>query len=588
VGSADWIVVGAYLGCLVLIGVIQKRRAQGKVDDFFVSGRRLPWWIAGTSMIAASFASDTPLLVSGLVREYGIWRNWMWWGSAISLILTVFFFSRLWRRSLVLTEVELTELRYSGRPAAVLRGFKAIYWGFLYNCFVAGAWSVTGLSKVLQSATGLDPRYAILVCATIACVYSVLSGFWGVVATDCFQFVLAIFGAIACAYFSVKAAGGWSAMMAAVPAQKIAWIPDQGAMFTWFLSFVLVNWWAWKNTDGGGLLVQRMAACKNERHAVYATLWYNVFHYAVRCWPWVVVALASIALIPDSALPFKPGSKTARDHEMAYAIMITTVVPAGLKGLLIGWFLAEFMSSINTHTNWGSSMLVNDLYRRFWKPKAAEAHYVWVGRLATFAVMVGAVGSAFLTGDIAKSFEYVLQGSAAIGVVAAVRWLWWRANVWTEVVAMVLSPVTTFLLHPLWIQPHVLPWLGIPDNRLVTLLSIVLASCVPALLVTLLTPADRAETLRDFYRRVRPPGPGWRRIAAECPGVRSDLMLFKLLGLWILGVGAVYGMMYGIYAFLFHRPHAWLSASVAVLLLGGVVWAIRDVEDIGVQGRPNH
>jgi solute:Na+ symporter, SSS family len=267
----DWIVVGGYVACLVLIGSLQKKRAEGKVDDYFVSGRKLPWWIAGTSMIAASFASDTPLLVSGLVRSHGIWRNWMWWGTAISLILTVFFFSRLWRRSLVLTEVELTELRYSGRPAAALRGFKAFYWGLLYNCFVAGAWSITGLRKVLQSATGLDPLYAIVVCTAIAGIYSILSGFWGVVATDCFQFVLAIFGAVACAYFAVQAAGGWDAMMAnPAVASKLDFVPADPKMFLWFLSFVLVQWWAWKNTDGGGLLVQRMAACKNERHAVYA------------------------------------------------------------------------------------------------------------------------------------------------------------------------------------------------------------------------------------------------------------------------------------------------------------------------------
>lgn len=580
----DWFVVGGYLAVLVVIGVVQKRRAEARVDDFFVSGRKLPWWIAGTSMIAASFASDTPLLVSGLVREKGIWANWMWWGSAISLILTVFFFSRLWRRSLVLTEVELTELRYSGAPAAALRGFKAVYWGFLYNCFVAGAWSVTGLSKVLQATTGIAPMHAILVCAAIACVYSILSGFWGVVATDVFQFVLALFGAVACAWYAVKAAGGWETMMAAVPASKTAFVPGKGEMFTWFLSFVLVNWWAWKNTDGGGLLVQRMASCRNERDAVLATLWYNFFHYAVRCWPWVIVALASITLVPDEALPFKPGSTKARDHEMAYAILIRTVLPAGLKGLVIGWFLAEFMSSINTHTNWGSSMLVNDLYKRFWRRDASDHHYVQVGRVATVLVMLGAVGTAFLTGDIAKSFDYVLTGTAAVGVVAALRWLWWRVNVWTEIVAMTLSPLTTFVLYPLWIQPRVLPQLGIAPNRIVQLLAIVLASCVPALIVTFLTPPDSLKTLRDFFVRVRPPGPGWRRIAALCPGVRSDLRLLRLLGLWIVGVASVFGMMYAVYAVLFGRPYGWIAGAGALSLLVLILAAIRREEAIPSTG----
>lgn len=567
----DWIVVAGYVACLVIIGSLQKKRAEGKVDDYFVSGRKLPWWIAGTSMIAASFASDTPLLVSGLVRSHGIWRNWMWWGTGISLLLTVFFFSRLWRRSLVLTEVELTELRYTGKPAAALRGFKAFYWGLVYNCFVAGAWSITGLRKVLQSATGLDPIYAIIVCTAIAGIYSILSGFWGVVATDCFQFVLAIFGAVACAYFAVQAAGGWDAMLANPQvASKLDFVPQNHDMFLWFLSFVLVQWWAWKNTDGGGLLVQRMAACKNERHAVYATLWYCIFHFAVRCWPWVIVALASIVLIPQ-----------IDDPEMAYARVITTILPAGLKGLIVGWFLAEFMSSINTHTNWGSSMLVNDWYKRFIAPNRSDAHYVGVGRLATVVVMLGAMGSAFLTGDIAKSFEYVLQGTAAIGVVSALRWLWWRVNVWTEIVVMVLSPLTTFLIYPKVIV-NWLPYLHLSNNRIVTLVSIVVVSMIPALIVTLLTPADHLETLKEFYRRVRPPGPGWSRIAALCPGVRSDLRLLKLFAMWIIGVAMVFGILYSSYALLFGRPHGWLIGAGSLGLLGFILWATRNIEDVDV------
>jgi Na+/proline symporter len=574
----DWLVLVAYLAVLVGIGFAQRRKASGSEEDFFVSGRRLPWYVAGTSMIAASFASDTPLLVSGLVREHGIWRNWMWWGGAVSLLLTVFFFSRLWRRSRVLTEVELTELRYSGAGAAGLRGFKAVYWGLLYNCFVAGAWSVTGLSKVVQSVLGWEPAAAIVVCSLIACVYSVLSGFWGVVATDCFQFALAIVGSMACAYFAVQAAGGWEAAVAAVPPGKLDLVPADPAMFSWFLSFVLVQWWAWKNTDGGGLLVQRMASCRDERHAVWATLWYSVFHFAVRGWPWVVVALASLTVVPDAELPPKPGDPSARDHEMAYAVMIQKVIPAGLKGLLVGWFLAEFMSSINTHTNWGSSFLVNDFYKRFVKRDGTPAHYVAAGRAATVVVMLGAVGCAFLTGDIAKSFDYVLTGTAAVGVVAAARWLWWRVNVWSEVTVMVLSPLTSFVIYPQAIRPHALPLLGVSHNRMVELTAIVVASCLPALAATLLTPAERPETLEAFYRRVRPPGPGWRAVAARCPGVASDLGIPRLLGLWLAGVAAVYGLMYGVYAMLFGRPGGLAVGAASGLMLGLIVWWTREMK----------
>lgn len=568
----DWIVVGGYVFCLVLIGSLQKKRAEGKVDDYFVSGRKLPWWIAGTSMIAASFASDTPLLVSGLVRSEGIAGNWRWWGLGISLILSVFFFSRLWRRSLVLTEVEITEVRYSGRAAAGLRGFKAVYWGILFNCFVAGAWSVTGLAKVTQATVGIAAWQAVVVCGVIACIYSVLSGFWGVVATDCFQFVLAIFGAVICSYYAVQHAGGWDAMMANTQVQaSIRYVPAADTpLYTVFLAMLMVQWWAFKNTDGGGLLVQRMAACRNERHAVYATLWYGVFHYSIRCWPWVVVALASIVLFPKLA-----------DNEMAYPMVINTVLPAGLKGLIIGWFLAEFMSSINTHTNWGSSMLVNDWYRRFVRTKETESHYIGVGRIATVVVMVGAVATALVSTNIAKSFDYVLKGTAAVGVVFVLRWLWWRANAWTEFVTMVLSPFHTFFTWKYLMEPHVLPAMGLPANDIVKLLSIVILSVGPALVVTMFTAPVPDSTLREFYRRVRPPGPGWSRIAAMCPGVESDLRLLKMIVLWLTGVGLIFSLMYSIYALLFGRPYGILVGAGSLGLLAIILWATRTIEDVG-------
>ncbi len=575
----DWIVLGGYLALLVGIGSWQRKRASGSAEDFFASGRRLPWYLAGTSMIAASFASDTPLFVSGLVREHGIWRNWLWWGNAISLILTVFFFSRLWRRSRVLTEVEITEVRYGGRSAAVLRGFKAVYWGLLFNAFATGAWSVTGLRKVFQSTLEMDPTAAIIACSLIACAYSVLSGYWGVVATDCFQFVLAIFGSLACAYYAVSAAGGWDAMLAQIPAAKLNFVPSMtqdsdpavdNPMFTWFLSFVLVQWWAWKNTDGGGVLVQRMASCKNERHAVWATLWYQVFHTAVRGWPWIVVALASIVIVPDSALPVKVGTANAPDHEAAYAVIIRTVLPAGLRGLLVAWFLAEFMSSINSQTNWGSSLLVNDFYKRFLNPAATPARQVLAGRFATVVVMAGAMTTAFWTGDIAQSFELVLTGTAGIGVVVALRWLWWRVNVWTEAIALVLSPLATVFYAPV-LKP-ILSVLGLPpDDRMVKLIAIVLVSVLPALAVTLLSAPDRDETLCAFYRRVRPPGPGWRRIAALCPEVTSDLSLWRILALWLGCVAAVYGLMYGVYALLFARAFGFAATALSLVLLAVIV-----------------
>lgn len=563
--SLDWSVVGGYLALIVAIGLWQKRKASGSTEDFYVSGRKLPWWIAGTSMIAASFATDTPLAVSGWVRSDGIWKNWIWWSLGISWLLTTFFFSRLWRRTMVLTEVELAELRYSGRGAAVLRGSRAVYWGVIYNCFTLGGLILTGLTKVVKGTTGIeDPTTLVILCGTLGCAYAVLSGLWGVVATDFFQFVLAIFGSLALAWFSVQAAGGWGNAVAAAPPERLEFFPSPGTgFFTAFLGYVLVQWWAWKNSDGGGIVVQRMAACRDERHAVGASLWFSVFHHAVRGWPWIIVGVASFSVLP-----------AIQDPELIYPAMIAKTVPSGLRGLLIGWFLAEFMCSISTQTVWGSSMLVGDLYRRFLKTTETEAHYVTVGRVATVGVMLGAVMVALLMTSVRQSFEIILGGTAALGVVLILRWLWWRVNAWTELVVMVTSPLATFWWWPKFVWPDVVRPLGFPENPLVKLAASVAAGLLPALLVTGLTKPASGERLEAFYRRVRPPGPGWRRIAARCPDVTSDLRIPRILGLWLLSVAGVFGLMYSVYALLFHRAYALPAGGGALLALAAVVMVV--------------
>ncbi len=550
----DWIVVAVYGAFLVGVGLWQKRRAAGGVDDYFVSGRKLRWWVAGTSMIAASFATDTPLLVSKYVRERGIWGNWMWWGLGISAILTVFLFAPLWRRAGVITEAELTEMRYSGRPAAALRGFKAVYWGLLYNCFQAGAWGIVGLVTVTTVMTPLDRTTAILVCAAIAGTYAVVSGLWGVVATDFVQFFFAIVGAAALAIFSVSAAGGLGAVVAGLPAEKTQILPLSGEPLTFCLAFLLVQWWAWKNTDGGGALVQRMAACRDEREAAFATLWFCVVHYAVRAWPWILVGLASLVVLP------------AADHQESYAHMIRKVLPAGLRGLVVGWFFAEFAASLAGSMNWGGSLLVNDFYRRFVQRGATDRHYLNVSRIVTVLVLAGAVTAAFLSKDITKAFNYVLQGTAATGVVLAARWLWWRVNAWSEISAMIASPVMTFL---------VVPALGWELNVMQELLLILGGSLVPVALATFLTKPEDPMALETFYRKVRPPGPGWEPIAARCPEVRPSRSLKSIAGFWLLGVGAIYGMMYGIGSVLLLRPLGWAAIAGGLVLLLALVTALR-------------
>lgn len=565
--SVDWIVVGLYATFLVGVGLWQKRRASGGVDDYFVSGRRLRWWVAGTSMIAASFASDTPLLVSSLVRSKGLWGNWQWWSLGISTILTAFLFAPLWRRAAVVTEAELTEMRYSGPVASALRGFKAVYWGLLYNCYAAGALAFVGLATVLQATTGLPPTTAILVCAGLGGLYAVFSGLWGVVAADFVQFFFAIVGAILVAAYAIDAAGGLSAVVASIPSESKTFLPARGPGLTYALSFLLIQWWAWKNTDGGGMLVQRMAACRDEREATYATLMYNVVHYAVRCWPWVMVGLASIVLIPDASLPrLKDGSP---DHQSAYARVIGAYLPAGLRGLVVAWFMAEFMASVAGAMNWGGSLVVNDLYRRFVKRDGTERHYLAVSRASTLAVIAGAVLTALLSDSLERAFGIILKVTAGIGIVQAARWLWWRVNAWSEIAALIASPVMVF---------GVVPNLGWEMNEMESLAVIVGGSLVAVAIVTFLTKPESPMTLDAFYRRVRPPGPGWGPVAARCPDVRPSMSMKSIALLWLLGVGAVYGMMFGIGSVLLLRPHGWAAIGVGLVLLMTLVTMLRHRE----------
>ena len=443
--TLDLAVMAAYAVALIGLGLWFARRASRSETDYFASGRSLPWWVAGTSMIAASFASDTPLLVTGYVRTRGVWGNWTWWALGTSTVLSTFLFSRLWHRSGVLTETELSEARYTGPNAAVLRGFKAVFWGLVYASYAAGAGAVTGLSKMTEATLGWNRTEAILVCAALAAAYVVASGLWGVVATDVFQFAAAIAGALATAFYALKAAGGLDHVLASLPAAQTALLPplstDSPTGFwtspmAWFLAFAGVQWWAWKNSDGGGVLVQRMAACRSERHAVGATLWYAVGHYALRAWPWVMVALASLVLFP-----------VCPDPEAAYGKVVATVLPAGVRGFVLAWFLAEFMTGVAQFANYGASLLVHDGWRRFLRPQATEKETLRASRLASLLVLAGAVGTAFCTDSVTQGFEMILKLTAGVGTVYLARWLWWRVNAMSEIAALAAA-IPSVLLAP--------------------------------------------------------------------------------------------------------------------------------------------
>ncbi len=559
--TLDWWALAGYFAVLLGVGLLPTRKASGSTEDFFVSGRRLPWWMAGTSLIAASFASDTPLLVSGLARSKGVWANWLWWGFGISTILAVFLFAPMWRRTGVLTDVELTELRYSGQGAAALRGTKAVYWGLLVNCYTTGAFGLAGLVKVMEAMGGVSREKAIWLCAVLGTGYAVAAGLWGLVLTDMFQFTVAIVSGLTLAYCAVVAAGGLDATLAAVPADRLAILPVEDTGLAFVLPFLLVQWWAWKNTDGSGVMVQRWVSCRDERHATGATIWYALVHYGLRCWPWILVGLASITVVSDRDLPTAMG---VPDAEAAFGVMIRRLLPDGVRGLVVAWFFAEFMGAIAQSMSWGGSILSNDVYRRFFRAKGAKGYELLVARSASGLIMWGAVLAALKSTSISAAFTYVIQLTAAIGLVNMLRWVWWRINAWAEITAMVMSPLLVF-----WLAEPLMKLLAIPSTPMARTLTIVLGGTIPAILASLLTSPDDPDHLREFYRRVRPPRPGWGPIASGCPDVVPFVSVPRLLLQWVLGLALVYGTLFGVGGLLLRQREtgAW---GLAAAVLGGV------------------
>ena len=547
----DWFVVALYFLFNLSIGFYYKRRAGRSVSEFFLSGRNVPWWLAGTSMVATTFAADTPLAVTGMVAMGGIAGNWLWWNFVASGMLTVFFYARLWRRSGVMTDIEFTEIRYSGKPAAFLRGFRALYLGIPINCIILG-WVNLAMVKILGLVLGVDKLQALLIVMGLIALtsfISTLSGLWGVLVTDLFQFVIKMGMVTALAVFAVEAVGGIGAMkmkLAAVDqARGIAqgghgsvlnFIPDLNSawmpMIT-FLVYISVNWWStWypgAEPGGGGYIAQRMFSAKDEKNSLLATLWFNIAHYAVRPWPWVLVALASLILFPG-----------LQDPETGYIRVMIAYLPPSLRGLMVAAFAAAYMSTIATQLNWGASYLVNDCYRRFWKKTATERHYVVVSQWATvFLTIVSAVVTFYLD-SIAGAWKLLLVTGAGTGGVLLLRWYWWRINAWSEVSAMISGFVVSLALQLGWgldkDQPRDFAWIMIVTVSITTAVW---------LAVTFLTQPESKETLVAFYRRTHPSAAGWRPIAALAPDVRpSTGGLYNLLD-WICGCVLIYGILFG-------------------------------------------
>ena len=551
----DWAVVALYFLFNIGIGFYYKSRAGSSVDEFFLSGRNVPWWLAGTSMVATTFAADTPLAVTGMVAVGGIAGNWLWWCFVASGMMTVFFYARLWRRSGVMTDIEFSEIRYSGKPAAFLRGFRALYLAIPINCIILG-WVNKAMVDILSLVLGITPKQALVVVIgmiALTSFISTLSGLWGVLVTDVFQFVVKMGMVIALAVFAVRAVGGIDQMKQKLAMLDVArgsqgsvlnFVPDMNS--AWmpliaFLVYISLNWWAtWypgAEPGGGGYIAQRMFCAKDERHSLLATLWFNVAHYAIRPWPWILVALASLILFPGLEKP-----------ETGYVRVMIAYLPPSLRGLMVAAFAAAYMSTIATQLNWGASYLVNDFYRRFLKKTESAEHYVRVSQLATvFLTLVSAVVTLYLD-SIAGAWKLLLVTGAGTGGVLLLRWYWWRINAWSEVSAMITAFVVSVTLQKGYgmnsDQPVDFAWIMIITVSITT---------VVWLAVTFLTAPEPRIVLVLFYRRTRPSRSGWGPIAKLAPEVKPARDGLSNLLDWAAGCLLIYGVLFGVGKLLLHE-----------------------------------
>jgi len=570
--TIDWLVVALYFAFNIGIGFYYKARAGSSVNEFFLSGRNVPWWLAGTSMVATTFAADTPLAVTGMVAKGGIAGNWLWWCFVASGMMTVFFYARLWRRSGVMTDIEFSEIRYSGRPAAFLRGFRALYLGIPINCIILG-WVNKAMVDILMLILGVTKLQALaIVIGMIALTagISTLSGLWGVLVTDMFQFVIKMSMVIALAVFAIQAVGGIDQMkikLAAIDATRgnqgsvLSFVPDLNSawmpMITFFV-YISLNWWAtWypgAEPGGGGYIAQRMFCAKDEKNSLLATLWFNIAHYAVRPWPWVLVALTSLILFPG-----------LKDPETGYIRVMIAYLPPSLRGLMVAAFAAAYMSTIATQLNWGASYIVNDFYRRFLKPAATDHHYVVVAQLATILLTFVSAGVTFYMDSIAGAWKLLIVTGAGTGAVLLFRWYWWRINAWSEVSAMISAFIVSVTLQSVFHFDTDKP----VDFAYVMLITVGVTTVV-WLAVTFLTKPEPQDVLVAFYRRTRPSLSGWGPIARLAPDVNPSRGGWYNFLDWISGCALIYGVLFGVGKLLLKETVPGLTL-LAIGVIGGVI-----------------
>ncbi|MBN1999074.1 Na+:solute symporter [candidate division KSB1 bacterium] len=603
---------------LIIFGIAAyySRKAGKDTGQFFLSGRNLPWYLAGTAMVATTFAADTPLAVTELVAKNGIGGNWIWWNMAIGGMLTVFFFSKLWRRSGVMTDVEFIEFRYSGKAAAALRGFRALYLGLFMNAIVMG-WVHKAMEKIFYvTVPDFDPFWLVVIAAFIIAVYASASGLLGTARTDSFQFVFAMVGCIVLAVIVVRLpqVGGIVSLKQQLAPQILGFFPKIGNVsikgvtggalalsLGAFFAFIGLQWWSsWypgADPGGGGYVAQRMMSAKDEKHSLFATLWFNIAHYTLRPWPWILVALSALLLLPrventemlekenaafyqqakhvyENRIPVTSEKHSPEFREyyekyentvdpgVMYPKLMVRYLPSGLLGLLIAVFLAAYMSTIASQLNWGTSYLVNDFYKRFINRSADERHYVLVSRIGIVVMVVFSllITRLFLT-TISGAWVFILNASAGMGAVLILRWFWWRINAWSEISAM---------LVPLAIYPFATHVLHLESP--ITLYPIVLGTSIVWLVVTFVTRPVDVQKLNSFYAKVHPGGIGWKKISAGLPKVKSDTGLGWLFLDWLCGVVLIYAVLFGIGKLLFGEYLAALLYLAAAAVAGYVIY----------------
>jgi len=588
----DWLIIALYFVISLVIGIIYSRRAGSSTAEFFGGGRAQPWWLLGVSMVATTFSTDTPNLVTDMVRQHGVSGNWLWWAFLLTGMLTVFVYARLWKKSGVLTDIEFYELRYSGRPAAFLRGFRALYLGFFFNIVIMASVSLAAI-KIGGILLNLTPVQTILLACLVTALYSALGGLMGVLVTDFFQFFVAMAGSFVAAVVALRLpqVGGLSGLLGHEAVRsRLSLLPDFSntpELLTVLLIPLAVQWWSvWypgAEPGGGGYIAQRMLAAKNERHATGSVLLFNAAHYALRPWPWIIVALCSLIVFPslDSLrTAFPQAAKIG--HDMGYPAMLT-FLPVGLLGMVVASLIAAYMSTIATHLNWGSSYMVNDFYKRFIRPAGSEKEMVLVGRISTVLLMFLAGIVALLMKNALDSFQIMLQIGAGTGLIFILRWFWWRINAWSEIAAMVVSFLAAVyfrFLHGLTGLPKISDWAQL-------VIGVVVTTC-GWLIVTFLTKPTEEKVLLSFYRKLRPGGPGWRAflerakaVGESSGGLEAAWRVPRGILCMFLGCVAVYSVLFATGYWIYSKtlPAVILSATAIVstiLLFRLWGWVVRD------------